>query len=643
MKKRSRKQGVWRKTLGAGLVLVLVLGLCGCGARQDQGSASDSTFRIAKTWDKTGIRNHYHGGSAIGGLEWLAVEPLVQYVRSTDELFYLLAESIEHLEDGTSLVHIRENAKWHNGDDFVADDVMAYYHINFVSVTNYLAKPMEKIDDKTVKLTWKSWMEPNDNVKTLLLAEQKTGSVQYKEFQRFVDKCQEILLSQPDCEEGYLGSAPFGKLISPEAEEEFLANYNDFKAYNPDWFVATGPYKLEKENQNQMILTKNEDYYFADNVKFDKVICYNVADTNAIYNMLSNGEIYYQDGMAPEATLNAILDSNPNMAHLKMFDPGAIGLVFNLEKEIWTPGVRQAFQYIFNREEMRNAGNKYAITSQFPLIGMAPSEAQTWLTPEDFEAIPRYSQDLDKAAQLLEAEGWVKKDGKWTIDGSPVKLSLGYDGTHPGMCGVAEAVESAMNDFGIEVSLKRANDWGSWFDTAKAAESVYDFVVNWTDLNMSFSYPTGSFQYVFNDINGPIMKLPKFTEEDYAAGRIQENQVGSLALEYQTRDGSGSFYVKDVLSNLYYYSDEELREVLADMIMGTANENLGVQFYQNVTGSFVDTSKIGGLPMEEYFTKERNVTYVPGAGTDEFYEVARTNLIYSQGISFSQGFYEPKN
>ena len=85
MKKRSRKQGVWRKTLGAGLVLVLVLGLCGCGARQDQGSASDSTFRIAKTWDKTGIRNHYHGGSAIGGLEWLAVEPLVQYVRSTDE------------------------------------------------------------------------------------------------------------------------------------------------------------------------------------------------------------------------------------------------------------------------------------------------------------------------------------------------------------------------------------------------------------------------------------------------------------------------------------------------------------------------------------------------------------------------------
>lgn len=642
MKKKGKSMVFWRRILVLSMALALVCGLCGCGSKKDGDGNPDKTFRIAKTWDKTGIRNHYHGGSAIGGLEWLAVEPLVQYVRSTDELFYLLAESIEHRDDGTTLIHIRENAKWQNGDDFLAEDVMAYYHINFVSVTNYLIKPMEKVDDKTVKLTWKSWMEPNDNVKTLLLAEQKTGSVQYKEFKKYVDRCQEILLSQEDCEAGYLGSAPFGKIISPEAEEDFLANYNEFKAHNPDWFVATGPYKLEKETQNQMILAKNEDYYFADNVKFDKIICYNVADTNSIYNMLSNGEIYYQDGMAPEATLNAILDKNPNMAHLKMFDPGAIGLVFNLEKEIWTPGVRQAFQYIFNREEMRNAGNKYAITSQFPLIGMAPSEAESWLKPEDFAAIPRYTQDLEKAASLLEAEGWVKKDGKWTVNGEPVKLALGHDGTHPGMCGVAEAVESALNDFGIEVSLKRANDWSSWFDTAKAADSVYDFVVNWTDLNMSFSYPTGSFQYVFNDINGPIMKLPKFTEEDYQAGKIEEKQIGGLALEYQKRDGSGSFYVRDVLSNLYYYSDEELREVLADMIMGTANENLGVQFYQNVTGSFVDTSKIGGLPLEEYFTKDRNVTYVPEAGTEDFYGVARTNLIYSQGISFSIGFYEPK-
>ncbi len=630
-----------KKLVSVCFIIFLMVNMIGCAKTVDTKEV-DTTFRIAKTWDKTGIRNHYHGGSNIGALEWLAVEPLIQYVRSTDELHYLLAESVEHKEDSTSIIHLRKNAKWQNGDDFVAEDVMAFYHINFVELTNYLAKPIEKIDDKTVQLTWKSWMEPNDKVKTLLIAVQKAGSVKYSEFKEYVDKCQEILLSQPDAEEGYKGWAPFGKAIQPDADEAFMANYNGFKAYNPTWFVATGPYKLEKETQNQMILTKNENYYFADNIKFDNVICYNVADINSIYNMLSNGEIYYQDGLAPEATLNAILDSNKNMAHLKMFDPGAIGLVFNLEKEVWTSEVRQAFQYIFNREEMKNAGNKYAITSEFPLIGMAPSEAKSWLKPEDYDALPRYTQDLNKAAELLESAGWVKQGDKWTVNGQAVKLSLGYDGSHPGMSGVAEAVESALNQFGIEISLKRANDFGSWFDTAKAGDSVYDFVVNWTDLNMSFSYPTGSFLYVYRDINGPILKFPTFTEEDFNAGRIEKKDIGNIALEFEKRDGSGTFYVKDVMGNLYYYSDEELKEVLADMIFGAADQNYGIQFYQNVTGSFVDFTKIDGLPLEDKIKESRNVAYVPEVGTKEFFEVARTNLYFSQGINFSLEFYKPK-
>lgn len=632
----------FRKTLAIILASILMLSLFGGCSPKRSTSKKETVFKIAKSWDKTGIRNHYHGGSNIGALEWFAVEPLVQYVRSTDELHYLLAESIEHRDDHTTIIKIRKNAKWHNGDEFVAEDVMAFYHINFVELTNYLSKPIEKIDDKTVKLTWKPWMEPNDTVKTLLLAADKVGSVQYKEFKTYVDECQRILASQPDCEKGYKGWAPFGKVIQKSAEAKFLANYTAFKAHNPTWFVATGPYKLEKVTQNQMVLTKNKDYYFKNNVKFDKILAFNVVDINSIYNLLSNGEIYYQDGLAPEATLNSILEKNKNLAHLKMFDPGAIGLVFNLEKPIWTPEVRRAFQYIFDREEMRNAGNKYGIPSSFPLIGLAPSEAERWMDKEDFEKIPRYKKDLDKATQLLQQAGWKKVDGKWQINGQNVKLVLGYDGSHPGMSGVAEAVESALNNFGIEVMLKRANDWGSWFDTAKARDSVYDFVVNWTDLNMSFSYPTGSFLYTYRDVNGPILKLPTFTREDYENGLIQEYDIGNLALQFEKADGSGKFYVKDVLSNLYGYSEAELKKVLTDMVLGAAKMDFGIQFYQNVTGSFVDFSKIDGLPMTDRFAKSRNVTEVPPVGSEDFYKVARTNLYFSQGINFSLGFYSPK-
>ncbi len=605
-------------------------------------SVGNSVFRIAKAWDKTGIRNHYHGGSNIGALEWFAVEPLVQYVRSTDELYYLLAESIEHKDDHTSVIHLRKDAKWQNGDDFVAEDVMAYYHINFVELTNYLAKPIEKIDDKTVKMTWKTWMEPNDKVKTLLIAANKVGSVQYKEFKTYVDDAQTILSQQPDVEEGYTGWAPFGKRNSKEAEALYLANYNAFKGYNPDWFVATGPYKLEKVTQNQMILAKNEKYYFADNVKYGRILASNVVDINSIYNMLSNGEIDYQDGLAPEATLNSILDKNKDLAHLKMFDPGAIGVVFNLEKPIWTADVRRAFQSIFNREEMRNAGNKYGVVSDFPMIGMAPSEAKIWMDEKSYNAIPRYKQDQDEAAKLLEKAGWTKANGKWQANGQNVKLSLGYDGSHPGMSGVAEAVESALSNFGIEVVMKRASDFSSWFDTAKAQDSAYDFVVNWTDLNMNFSYPSGSFSYMYNDIDGPVMKLPRFTQEDYDNGLIEQSDIGALAVKYRQRDGSGDILVKDVISGFYSYSDDELKQVLGDMVLGAAEKDYGIQFYQNVTGSFVNTGTVNGLPLQSEIDKGRNVTKVPEAGTDDFFAVARTNFYFSQGINFSLGLYGPK-
>ena len=133
--------------------------ISGCGTRTSNTTGEinpdDYVFRVNKTWDRTGIRNHYHGGSNIGPIEWLSVEPLVQYVRSTDELHYLLAEEIIHNDDHTSIIKVRKNAKWHTGEDFTAEDVIAFFHINFVSVTNYIAKPLEEIDNKTVKITWK--------------------------------------------------------------------------------------------------------------------------------------------------------------------------------------------------------------------------------------------------------------------------------------------------------------------------------------------------------------------------------------------------------------------------------------------------------------------------------------------------------
>lgn len=610
----------------------------GAGAGQEEtgiaGRNKNKEFRILHNWTKEGIANHYHGGTAVGPLEWFAVEGLMQYIRTADTIYYTNAESIEHNADGTSVIHIRPEAKWQNGDDFLAEDVLAFWTINHTQLTNNISN-MEAVDEKTVKLTWKAGREPNEQIKNLLIAQDKVASVQYKEFKEWVDKAAQIRDNCKAAAEDYTGWAPFGKIIDEEAQAELNKNYNEFKSHNPDWFMATGPYMLDKVTETQMILRKNENYWAADNLGFETIYATNsMADLNQVYNQLAAGEIDYQDGLAPVDTINSILDKNQNMAHYKMADPGTIGLVFNLEKPIWTDEVREAFQYIFDRDEMRKAGNYYGITAWSAMTSMAPTDVEKWVGEEDRAKIKQYQYDTAKAEEMLLAAGWTKDAGKWCVDGKPLSLTMGYDGSHPGMTGVAEAASSALNNFGIEVKLKKFQDWSTWFAEATKEDSTLDIAVNWVELNMSFSYPGGSFIYMYNDINAHILHIPRVEEGD---------RVGMADLTLNKADGSGTFEVADVYTDLYYIIDEnELKQKVADLVVGLSEKNYGIPFYQNVTGSFMDLSMLSGTPyLDKVMAEGRNITYIPAGGTEDYDRVAEMNFYFSQAGTLIQGILQP--
>lgn len=628
------------------LVLIMIsttlLGSC------KQGESDDDTFNILHNWDKVEMKNHLNSGSNVGPLNWFSVESLFQYIRSTDEIYYILAESIEHNTDGTSVVHLRQDSRWHNGDDYIADDMIGYYYINQGEVTNYILE-LNKIDSKTVEIVWKPSMEPNNSVKTLLLSVDRVGSVQYNEFKEFVDEAKRILDGSSRMPEGFTGWAPFGHLASSSDGTAYLDNYTAFKSYNPDWFVGTGPYKLKKMIATEMLLERNEEYWAVENLEFKYIKATNsMSDLNQIYNMLQSGQIDYQDGLAPEDTLNQILANNPDMAHYKMFDPGAIGIVFNLSKtimidgklqEIFNDKVREAFQYMFERETIKNAGNPYAITSYFPLMTMAPSEAEVYMSTEAFESITTYSYNVSMAQDLLEEAGWIKDGGVWYYsDGeTPVSFKLHYDGSHPGMSGAAVATQAQLTSFGIDCSLKKAADFNSWFGAATSEAWAHEMSLTWTDLNMSFSYPSGSFVYAYKDITGKVLHLPKypsFGEDGYLD--IDDGDYGKYKLELPKYDGSGTFRVIDVNEGMYRLTDQELENLVNDLVWGMSEMNYGVQFYQNVTGSFINIGKIAGVPYEELLSSDRNITVVPTKVSDleNFYAVARLNFHFAYAVPF---------
>lgn len=627
------------------LCAVFAAGCTNCGGGADdldrKGTNPDAVFRVVGVWEKTGIGSHYNSGTNIGPVQYFAIEGLYQYVRSTDEIFPMLAESMpQHSEDGlTTTIKIRSNAKWQNGEDFTARDVWAFYYLNHTVVTNYLLS-VEIKDSKTVALHWNPRRVPVDEVKNLLIAQDMQGTVCYSEFKAYADEAYNIVTASDDIAEDSTTWGAFNKFSKGALLDRLNANMDKYRAHKTSWFISTGPFKVTKESPTQLVLEKNDLHWNADNIGFKKVEVYSSSDTNQTYNLLSNDRIDYMDGLAPIDTLEAILAQNTSMAHLKMYDPGSIGVLFNMEKtSLWTDKVREAFQYLFNREEIKNLANPYAITSYYPLLGMAESEAKSWMTQEGFNRLPKYSHNEEKAAQLLLEAGWTKSGKTWKDQtGTDVKIVIGTDKSHPGMSAVAVAIQAALTTFGIDCSTKMT-DWGAWYSSASMKNSTYDLSVYWTDLNMSFTYPTGTYKY-FDSLMANVVHVNRYEdkyEDATLAGQINE-----------TFDATGSKFATDgkvnfstYINTMYVYEGEDIKELVDIYNNGIARKLWGIQFYQNVTGSFLNVSRILGVPEKELWYNERNVATVPEIGTEEFFKVARTNLIYANGVAITHGMYQP--
>ncbi len=640
--------------------LLSVTMLAGCTETGTAGTGknTDDSFSMVATWTSSGLVNHYDSNTNCNAFDYFVVEGLWRYVRSTDEVFCQLAAELPthseapieeyrevmgedaydyYVENGATTVpvttgKIRENAKWQNGEDFTAKDVWAYYYTIHPTSSNYMAA-VNVVDDKTVEFIWNPLKEPADPVKELLLAQDKSGTVKYDVFASYVDPIYEIVMASDVNENPNLWGA-FNRFSTGDALTELNITRNAFYNYSPSWYVATGPFKLDTFSATQIKLVKNEYYWNAENIGFKEIRLYSSNDLNQTYSLITNGYVDYYDGFIQKDTLESMLASNPDLVNLKMYDPGSIGITFNLECELLTPGVRRAFQYIFDREEITLAANPYATTSYYPLLGMAESEARTYMSEEHFNALPKYSYDRDRAAELLEAEGWSRRDGLWyDANGEQVRLTLGAPSSHDISSTAAEAAAAQLTNFGITVDLLKSSNF---YSNATAENSPYDLTLEWTDLNMSFSYPTGSYSQ-FSSVYSQWVHV-----ERYPTDYEDPQKAGNVKLVFNGLDGDTNTYeFADYINSFYSVDEEELTYLVDVFNTGLAELDLGIQFFQNVTASTLNVGKVSGVPLEEYWQEDRNVTYVPAAGTDDFFEVARTNLVYATNYMFIFGTYQP--
>ncbi|WP_374655876.1 peptide ABC transporter substrate-binding protein [Dongia sp.] len=405
------------------------------------------------------INPHKSTGVTEANIEADIFEGLTTYAPNGD-IIPGAAESWEISDDGkTYTFHLRQNAKWSNGDPVTAADFVFGFQD---AVNPETAADYAPILDVIV------------NAVAIRKGEEKDFSKLGAE--AVDDHTLKISLTGP---------TPYflGLLRHPISYPVHKATVEKFK---DDWtkpgnIVSNGAYQLtEWTPQASLTYVKNPNYWDATNVKIDKVVMYPTEDLAEELKRFKAGELH----ATYDAPSEQIPDLEANFADEFKNTPylGTYYYVVNLTREPLgaQPELRKALSLAVNRE---------VLVSKITQGGEAP--AYSWVPPMtdykqafvDFKDMPQ-AQRLEEAKALLAKHGYTKEN--------PLKVELLYN-TSENHKKIAVAVQSMWKQVGVDATL-RNEEWKVYletrdkkqFDVARAAWIAdYDDPINFLDMFLS--------------------------------------------------------------------------------------------------------------------------------------------------------------
>ena len=369
---------VFKKAVSTVLAVTMVLGLTACGGSSgqeaapapapaaaaeapadsvpapvvDSGSYKDTlVVGMSNSWTSTDAQ----AGTGVGDkiLTKMIHMPLVFLNTTTGELEPGVAESFEQTDDVTYVFHIRENAKFHNGEDVKASDVIFTYtrgqeQPGSKSVLGQI-ESMTEIDPKTVELKLKAI------------------DVDYP------TKISDALYS----------------ILSEKAVTEDEVN-------GPS--VGCGPYVLDEAVLNDHVsMHKFEEYWDADSLKTNNFVFRLIPEASARLIALQNGEIDYC--MNPSTAELEHIKADDKLELTSLASSRVMHLVVNTQSELGSnEKLRQAIACGFNKEDVITVAADGAGT---------PAKSH-WSTSlfGFYDGFEGFSYDPDRAKALLTEAGY---------------------------------------------------------------------------------------------------------------------------------------------------------------------------------------------------------------------------------------------
>ncbi|MCB0088281.1 MAG: hypothetical protein KDE54_10235, partial [Caldilineaceae bacterium] len=445
------KKSIW---LALMLIAALVIGACAAPAAPTTGEESSggseaapaaagvSEFHPAWPYQPTPT-GHFNtfvtNGIPLGIYQDLMEPSLFMYMWADASWVPLAGQSWEWTDDTTLTVKLIEGAQWSDGTPFTSQDVVDTFDIARLlsqTVWNFISG-VEAVDDTTVNFILS---EPSTTVPRRVLRDTRIRASSV--YGDFAARVRELVDA--------------GKTKDDDEWKNLVQEFNEFR---PDDMVVLGPYKIDPASitESQMILNKVDTSYWADIVKFDRMVNYN-GETPVVTPLVLSGDVDYATHGFPPATEREFISQGYRIIRAPIYGGGAIFLnqkvhPFEMKE------VRQAMAYAIDKVE--NAFVTYADSGKPPICmcGFSDNLTDLWLSEDVKSQLDPYTQDLAKAEELLTSVGFTRdSDGVWIDDqGNRMEYELKVAAEYADNAASAENAADQLTEFGIKTSVRGVN------------------------------------------------------------------------------------------------------------------------------------------------------------------------------------------
>jgi peptide/nickel transport system substrate-binding protein len=459
----------WSKVLATTSVVAIAMGaVAGCGS-QATSSSSNTNQSSSNTADNS---KPVDGGSVtlqtpstpdedlnpdIQNSEydqWVYVQPAFEKLlnEQADGTYTpALAKSYDISPDKKTVTfHLRDDAKWSDGQPITADDVVFTYNVTATKeYQDILQGPIT-----TTNIVGYDKLNSKNS-----FADMVAGKVSLDGVKKIDDHTVSVTFNQPIASMLYQANQiyPIPKHIwSKIPIEQWKQAEQDLKN-----FVCSGPFKLTDMKQKEYYTLERNDNYYGNRAHLDK-ITWKVVPSQTAAGELKNGEL---DMVAwPAPTDLPLYNSIPNLNHIEVPSWSFQYLGFNCSSQYTNDkALRQAIAYSIDRDAIIKAlFQGHAGKMDFPVA------LQSFAYPKSGE-VPTYNYDPAKAKQILKDAGYKQgPDGKWLgKDGKPMKLTLSYPKGNPTREKAAPMYVDFMQKIGLDVTLNPPKDFASYFADIK--------------------------------------------------------------------------------------------------------------------------------------------------------------------------------